>query len=64
MIAADAAFPLSTHIMKKMTIEQRIFNYRLSRVRRVVENTLENRFTILLNISVLTPEKVKSVTQN
>ena len=42
-IVADDAFPLKTWLMKplpqrKMTVEQRIFNYRLSRARRVVEN--------------------------
>ncbi|KAG5895079.1 hypothetical protein JTB14_021041 [Gonioctena quinquepunctata] len=69
VIAADAAFPLTTHIMKpypfrKLTNEQRIFNYRLSRARRVVENAfgiLANRFRCLLNVSALRPEKVKII---
>lgn len=71
VIVADAAFPLSTHILKpypfnKMTRQQRIFNYRLSRARRVVENAfgiLSNRFRVLLNVNPVTPEKVKIVTQ-
>ncbi|KAG5872392.1 hypothetical protein JTB14_005344 [Gonioctena quinquepunctata] len=71
VIAADAAFPLTTHIMKpypfrKLTNEQRIFNYRLSRARRVVENAfgiLANRFRCLLNVSALRPEKVKIITK-
>lgn len=71
IIAADSAFPLTTHILKpypltKMTKDQRIFNYRLSRARRVVENTfgiLANRFRVLLNVNPLIPEKVVLITQ-
>lgn len=71
VIVADAAFALSTHILKpypfrNMTKEQRIFNYRLSRARRVVENTfgiLANRFRVLLNTIPLKPEKAKIITQ-
>ncbi|KAG5885393.1 hypothetical protein JTB14_002790 [Gonioctena quinquepunctata] len=71
VIAADAAFPLTTHIMKpypfrKLTNKQRIFNYRLSRARRVVENAfgiLVNRFRCLLHVSALRPEKAKIITK-
>lgn len=70
MIVADAAFPLSDKILKpypfrNMTHDQRIFNYRLSRVRRVVENAfgiLANRFRILLTTINLSPEKVQIIT--
>lgn len=69
VILADAAFPLSEHILKpypfkNMTFEQRIFNYRLSRGRRVVENAfghLANRFRIFLTTINLRPQKVQNI---
>lgn len=70
VILADAAFPLSEHILKPypfrdMSDEQRIFNYRLSRGRRVVENAfgiLANRFRIFLTTINLRVEKVQGIT--
>jgi hypothetical protein len=70
VIVADAAFPLSERIMKpfpfrNLTLEQRIFNYRLSRARRVVENAfgiLANRFRIFLTTINLKPQKVQDIT--
>lgn len=55
-IVADEAFPLKEYLMKpypnrRLSVEQRIFNYRLSRARRVVENAfgiLANCFRVLL----------------
>jgi len=68
-VLADEAFPLKAHIMKpypqrKLTQEQRIFNYRLSRGRRVVENAfghLANRFRIFLKAIPLAPYKVETL---
>ena len=56
IIVADDAFPLKENIMKPysfggLTKEQRIFNYRLSRAGRIVENAfgiLSNRFRIFM----------------
>ena len=66
MVVADEAFPLRRDLMKpypqrNLTNKQRIFNYRLSRARRVVENAfgiLANRFRIFLSAINLQPEKV------
>ena len=69
MIVADDAFPLRENIMKPysqigLTREKRIFNYRLSRARRVVENAfgiLSNRFRVFMTPISLCPEKVVDI---
>lgn len=61
---ADEAYPLKTFLMKPFSARglsqsERIFNYRLSRARRVVENAfgiLANRFRILRGQMQLQPD--------
>ena len=68
-IVADDAFPLRDHLMKpfpqrNLSHQQRIFNYRLSRARRCVENAfgiMASRFRVLLNPIALGPKKVDCV---
>ena len=65
----DDAFGLRNHMMKLYTLsgltdEERIFNYRLSRDRRVVEKTfgiLANRFQIRLTTKQHQPSTVKII---
>lgn len=53
-LVGDDAFPLKTYLMKPyskitLSLEQKVFNYRLSRARRIVENAfgiLASRFRI------------------
>ena len=68
-IVADDAFPLSTRLMKpypqrNLDHTKRIFNYRLSRTRRVVENAfgiMANRFRVFLSPINLEPHKVTAI---
>ena len=68
-IIGDDAFALKSTMMKPfglrhLTDEERIFNYRLSRARRVVENAfgiLANRFQCLLSTLMLQPQNVQSL---
>ncbi|KAK6186029.1 hypothetical protein SNE40_008144 [Patella caerulea] len=65
----DEAFPLREDLMKhfpfrNMSEEQRIFNYRLSRARRVVENAfgiVAAKFIIILGRIILAAEKAESI---
>lgn len=69
LIVADDAFPLKPYIMKPfsrrdLSHDERIFNYRLSRARRIVENAfgiLGNRFRVFLKPIPLCPENVELV---
>jgi len=70
VIVGDDAFPLKPYLMKPyamrgLSTEQRIFNYRLSRARRVVENAfgiLSSRFQIFKKAMALSPERVEIIT--
>lgn len=68
-IVADEAFPLRENLMKpfaqrSLDPEKRVFNYRLSRARRVVENAfgiLANRFRVFLTTIALPPKTVEKL---
>ncbi|GBP12706.1 Putative nuclease HARBI1 [Eumeta japonica] len=69
VIVANAAFPLKTYLMKPYqttpTRREKIFNYRLSRARRIVENAfgiLVTRFRVLINAIDMTPKKIDPIT--
>ena len=65
----DDAFPLRTYMMKPygrhgVDVDERIYNYRTSRCRRVSENAfgiLANRFGCLLTTMKFQPEKATSI---
>ena len=67
VVVADDAFPLKTYLMKPYTLrnlskEKIIFNYRLSRARRIVEiafGILANRFTVFLSPMSITPQNAE-----
>lgn len=72
VFVADDAFPLGERIMKpftpprggSLTEDQRIFNYRLSRARRCVENAfgvLTSKFICLGRTMFCTPEKAQKI---
>jgi len=66
---ADEAYPLKSNIMKPfsawgLTASERIYNYRISRARRTVENAfgiLVNRFRIMRGSMQLQPDRVCEV---
>jgi hypothetical protein len=69
VFVADDAFPLKMYMMKPyahrgLDRSERIFNYRLSRARRVVENAfgiLASRFRVFRTEIMLQPSKAESV---
>ena len=69
VFVGDDAFQLTNNLMKPysqigLSEEQRIFNYRLSRARRIVENAfgiLVTRFRVLQRTIDLSPEKVQTI---
>jgi len=69
VVIADDAFALKPYLMKpyafrNLTQPQRIFNYRLSRARRVVENAfgqLSQRFRVFGRAIPLVPSKVQVI---
>lgn len=65
VIVGEAAFPLKKYLMKpfpiRATRREKVFNYRLSRARRIVENAfgiLVSGFRIFESFIALKPEKV------
>lgn len=70
VLVADDAFALRANVMKpynarQLTMMQRVYNYRLSRARRVIENVfgiMSARFRVLLKPIQLDAEKTKKVT--
>ncbi|XP_034542105.1 uncharacterized protein LOC117814732 [Notolabrus celidotus] len=70
MLVADDAFPLRSHLQKpfshrQLDHDQRIYNYRLSRARQVVENAfgiLANRLRVFRTTISLDPDKVVKIT--
>ena len=69
VIVGDEAFPLKSYIMKPFPFrnldqDKRIFNNRLSRARRIVENVfgiLTCRFGVFKQAIPLEPEKVEKI---
>ena len=69
VILGDEAFPLTTSIMrpysgKNLTNDQRIFNYRLSRARRLSENAfgiLTQKFRIFMRVLQCEPNNITKI---
>ena len=72
VFVADDAFGLQSYMMKpypgqNLAVQERIFNYRLSRARRVIENAfgiMAARFRVFRRPIIGTVEKVKKVTKS
>ena len=70
IFVADDAFPLGMHCMKpfaqtKLVDRNRVFNYRLSRMRQLSENVFGiwvSRFRVFLTTIALSPEKATIIT--
>lgn len=71
VIVGDDAFALTQNLMKpyaqrNLTGSQRVFNYRLSRTRRIIENVfgiMSARFRVLRSPILLNPDKARLVTK-
>ena len=71
MFVADDAFGLKRHMMKpfptqNLPIDEGVFNYRLSRARRVIENTFgiaATRFRVFHRPIISNVENVKVLTK-
>ena len=71
VFVGDAAFPLKTYMLRPypgrfLTEGKRIFNYRLSRARRIIENTfgiMASKFRIFRRAIIANPEKMTKVTK-
>ena len=71
VFVADDAFGLKRHMMKpfpsqNLPLEERVFNYRLSRARRIIENTFgvaASRFRIFRRPIIANVEKVTLITK-
>lgn len=69
VFVGDDAFALTENFMKPysqtgLTVEKRIFNYRLSRARRIVENAfgiLVSKFGVFQRPIALSPEKAQTI---
>ena len=67
----DAAFPLKTYMLRPypgryLSESRRIFNYRLSRARRIIENTfgiMATKFRIFRRPIIANPDKVTNITK-
>lgn len=70
VILTDAAFETNKHILKpfpyrNLTYERRVYNYRMSRGRRIVENAfgiLAAKWRVLLNPIYLPADEVQTIT--
>uniref|UniRef100_A0A336MP40 CSON001967 protein n=1 Tax=Culicoides sonorensis TaxID=179676 RepID=A0A336MP40_CULSO len=71
VLVADDAFAMSHHLLKpyatrNLTGTQRIFNYRLSRARRIIENVfgiMSSVFRVLRSRILLDPHKAAKITK-